>query len=415
MSSPPWGVSNTRRFTTGDTCTTRRSNSFEILRIDGTCTTRTITTGARPQLARFPADSNAWLHPDYQRFAPSRLGTHNQTDHDPIKTANVAQIDFYVDGLLKTRQVSDRQSGGQNYRGLMSVHPYQQPSSYVLYATGDHEVYVGTAQYAKNASGIVRRFVMGDDGRFHLESGYRKTIYMHSDGYLYYGQAPSNPRSLNGVFRYDGTHLIHLEDGKYMSVPRYGSAPYVDAGDQGNRSTWYMTDPNGKLVTPPASNRNAYWNDKLGDRETLYAFDQDADSALPPGTTHFVTKVPHGVVARYPNPGDSRASIFADYFGFPQTYEGIDKVIGWLARDHAAWLFRDGYYLFATSPDKLEVRTIGGKPVWEATLDRQRKWLVTTKPDLVKETFRILDNVWRDILDREDQSEGVEAGLFRHR
>lgn len=192
---------------------------------------------------------------------------------------------------------------------------------------------------------------MGEDGRLHLANDYRKVLRVGNNGYAYVGSIPP-ANSNNGGLEYDGQHLIHLEDRKYLTVGRSVYTPFVMSYDAGERSAWQLTKPNGKRAVLPPVNEFTHWG-KTGGRLQLYRFEKDPDSALPPTAQQFVYAVP-GIGYR------------GGFLGYASTIGPADvqRAAAWLGSHNAAWLFRDGLYLVAAGPATLEARTLDGVPRW---------------------------------------------------
>jgi hypothetical protein len=181
------------------------------------------------------------------------------------------------------------------------------------------------------------------------------------------------------------------------------STPFVTDYYAGDRSNWQLTDPAGIAVTPPASNKNTYYRETtVGTREQLYQFDQNPDSILPPGTTHFVTQVLL----------DPFLGNFSDYIKHLERVGTAEEAIESLASKNAAWIFRDGFYAVPTSPNQLEVRTLGGKAVWRATVNPNNGRESYESLGPTQSNFRINDDVWKDFQLRERESLELEDKLL---
>ncbi|MFM0671301.1 enterotoxin A family protein [Paraburkholderia sediminicola] len=367
---------------------------------------QTRTAGARPQLARFPMDSLAWQEPAYKPFSSPVTRNGLQIGVGPKQDPNLTQAEFYHDARVKIHQAAIRQSAAKDYLGPITLRAYGGQYPYMLYADGQDNLHVYSESYASGTSGSTRQFAMGEDGRFHFANDYNKVLRVGRDGYLYVGAIPTNSRSLNGVFRWAGTnpyHLIHVEDLKYLTLGKSVSTPFVTNYDAGNRSSWQLTDPRGNQVTPPASNKNSYFISTAGTREQLYEFDRDPDSVLPPGTTAFATLL---LVERF-------QGNFLDYMRYVQWSGGVDAVIESLAQNNVAWIFRDGFYAVATGRNRLEVRTLTGKPVWEATVNLNNgKESYRNLIGGISSNYKINDDVWSQLQFRQRERLELEDKLL---
>jgi hypothetical protein len=365
----------------------------------------TQTAGAQPQLARFPMNSPAWLESAYEPFSSAIMRQGKRIGSRPKQDPNLTQAQFHLDAALKVSQAAARQSSGKDYRGPMFLRAYGGEYDYILYSDGNDHPYVYSTDYASGVKGSTRQFTMGDDGRFHFANNYNKVLRVGNNGYLYVGSIPTDPRSLNGVFRLDGSnpfHLIHVEDSKYLNVGKTVATPFVAKDYDGYRSNWQLTDSHGNAVTPRASNRNSYYRQStVGNREQLYEFDKDPDSRLPPGTTHFVTRTL----------SDTREDDFRSYLRYVDRFGGANFVIQSLSNSNAAWLFRDGFYAVPVGPNLLEVRTLAGQPVWRATVNMNNGQETYETLGPVSSGFHIHDDVWKDLQSREEKRLELEDRL----
>ncbi|MFM0550682.1 enterotoxin A family protein [Paraburkholderia sediminicola] len=367
----------------------------------------TRTAGAQPQLARFPMDSPAWRWDAYKPFSSPVMENGQQMGIGPKQDPNLTQANFYVNARLKVHQAAARQAAHKDFHGPMTLKAYGgEGRPYILYADAKNNLYVYSAYYASSTPRNTRQFTMGDDGRFHFANDDSKVLRVGHDGYLYVGAIPTDPNNLNGVFRPAGInpfHLVHVEDSKYLTVGKSVATPFVTNYDAGNRSRWQLTDSSGSAVTPPVSNKNSHWSSTAGTREQLYKFDRDPDSMLPPGTTQFVTDPP----------GEFFHGNFMDYMKQVERAGGVKTVIDWLTSHNAAWIFRDGFYAVPTGPGGLQVRTLGGKPVWQATVDLSSGRGLYQNISQISSNFRISDDVWKDLQSRESERLDLERKLSR--
>ena len=344
---------------------------------------RTWTAGAQPQLARFPIDSAAWHEPEYKRFSA------------PTQEPNLAQAEFYVDTRLKVHQLAARQSAGKDYPGPMTLQAYGGNYPYILYADAGKNIWVYKKTYASNRPNSTTQFVMGEDGRFHFANNYNKVLRVERDDSLSVGTIPKEAHNLNGVFRLSGSnpfHLVHEENLKYLTVGLSWATPFLTDYDAGERSRWKLTDQRGAEVTPPAVNKNSYLHSTTGTPEQLYEFNQNPDSLLPPGTIHFMTE-------SWFEPFDGFN--FLNYANVARSTGALHTTISLLKSENAAWLFRDGFYAVPIGENQLEVRTLGGKPVWRATVNPETKLESYENLGPISSGFKISDDVWNDLRSRE--------------
>ncbi|MDR5756593.1 enterotoxin A family protein [Caballeronia sp. LZ035] len=366
------------------------------------------TAGAQPQLARFPLDSAAWRDAAYSpRVMTVRDG--GAFSHTPKVNPNLTQLAFYSDAIQTLAEADRRQAAHEEYRGPMTLHAYgggvDHPA--ILYADASDNVYVNwtyraSTRYASN----IKQFVMGSDGRFHYPREWNKSLRVGSDGYLYVGPVPSTP-SLNGVFRYFNGRLVHVEDGKFLTVGHSVYVPFVSATSDWSRSAWKLTDERGNKVTPPLSNLNTYgYASEIGTSAQLYRFDQRPESALPAGATHFVTQLPDRGLE----------GTFLDWIR--GTHREVADTIPWLERNNVAFLFRDGFYAVSVPPDAtgnsadtLQVRTLGGRLVYSTRRNPVTGNMDERQHSPVASNYSIRDDVWADIQARERQRERLRALL----
>jgi len=317
---------------------------------------QTRTSGAQPQLARLPVDSDAWREAPFKPFV--------STDDEAVgavrfkEDPNLTHALFYDAVWDKVRALNGLQSAGLDYRGPLRIHAYEagDVTNTQIFIDQYNAVQIDTQRMPyTQKSGARHDFAMGNDGRFHLIGNYDKVLRVGHDGYVFLGDTPSDANSLNGVFEHDGHHLIHQEDMKFLTTGLSSYTPFVDMVNHGARSDWHLHTADGKEVMPPRVNAHSFRASSAGDAKQLYAFYNDPDSALPRNATRFVTKVP-----------DNEYS--GGFLGY------VDKITpaqargaeAWLRSHNAAWLFHDGFYATADEPGVLEVRKLGGTPVWRA-------------------------------------------------
>ncbi|CAB3747705.1 enterotoxin A family protein [Paraburkholderia solisilvae] len=362
---------------------------------------QTRIAGAQPQLARFPIGSDAWRDGPYRAY----VSASDDTDVPRFRRdPNVAHAMFYDNAWQKVRDLQMRQAMGVDYRGPLTLQAYGGSRWRTHLFVDKRGNVLADSAYTRYAgrSGNRHEFRMGDDGRFHLSGDGRSVLRVGSDGYIYLGPVPGDPASLNGVFAYDGRHLIHQEDDKFLTIGKTVYTPFVTTDDCGSRSAWRLEQPNRRRAVPPQANLHTFRGMAEGTRQQLYEFECDPDAALPDNADHFVTRVPDN-----------------DYRGDFNAY--VDRITIRDARDaarrldteHAAWLFRDGYYAVPDGSGGLEVRTLGGTAVWRSAdavvggKDGMRQRL----PARTAASYRIGDDAWRLVLNREDRRARLIAML----
>lgn len=319
---------------------------------------QTQTAGAQPQLARYPVDSPGWNDKTHRPFMSRVSYGGKPAVARPNQDPNRTQAEFYDHARSQVKYLVERQARRLDYRGPVTLWGYGSSGWQTkLYADGHGGVLFDYSHHV-DVAGNTSQFIMGDDGRFHLASNNARVLRVDGNGYLYVGAVPSSPTNRNGVFAINGKHLVHAEDGKFLSVSNYSYYPFVSRQDRGSASEWDLTGFDGRAVVPPTVGVHTFWKSPVGDRRQLFEFAQNPDSALPAGTTRFVTQVPGA---------DSRDS-FRDYIN-TWTSRQVSKMSRWLARANAALLFNDGYYAVAIGLNRLEVRKLDGTPVWRVSID----------------------------------------------
>jgi Heat-labile enterotoxin alpha chain len=317
---------------------------------------QTSTAGAQPQLSRFPVNDGIWREDGYSAYVSGggRDGTALKFNEDP----NVTHALFYDAAWEKVRELNRRQEAGLDYRGALRLHAYSSSnqSNTQIYVDPQGYVQVNT-MYSSYATekGTKHDFAFGDDGRFHLVGDYNKVLRVGSDGYVCLEAVPSDPASLNDVFEYDGKHLAHQEDMKYLTTGRSVYTPYVAEYEEGSRSEWHLRTPDGKDANLPRASEHTFRNLIAGSAQLLYKFYCDPDAALPSVDTRFVTQVP----------GNQFTGNFLRYVNRITAEEARDAA-DWLRKQNAAWLFNDGFYAISSGPDVMEVRKLDGTAVWRA-------------------------------------------------
>jgi hypothetical protein len=325
---------------------------------------QTRIAGAQPQLSRLPIDDGIWREAGFSAYVSggSKSGDPLKFNEDP----NVTHALFYDAAWEKVRELNRRQADGLDYRGSLRLHAYgdADQSKTEIYIDSNNNVQVNTLYSSSStAAGTRHEFSFAEDGRFHLSGDHAKVLRVGADGYLFLGEVPSDPASLNGVFEYRDRRLIHQEDSKLLTTGLSVFTPFVDKENHGERSKWHLRSPDGTLVSPPVANVQSFRNHTSGTPQQLHAFYQDPDAALPPGITHFVTQIPHVQFS----------GNFLDHVQQFTSEEARDAA-DWLRKHNAAWLFDDGFYAVASGlsrgladgRDVMEVRRLDGTPVWRA-------------------------------------------------
>ncbi|GAB2896653.1 hypothetical protein GCM10027093_35470 [Paraburkholderia jirisanensis] len=345
---------------------------------------QTRTAGAQLQLARLPVASPAWREEGYNAW----VVMHDAGSGDTTvfrQNPNLVHAAFFDQAWENIRNLQDRQRAGLDYRGPLKVDAYGGGDISVtrlLVAAGEWPAVA--AKYSRYATDPASRheFTMGDDGRLHLANDHRKVLRIGGDGYAYVGSVPSGP-STNGVFEYDGLHLVHVEDRKFLTAGKSVYTPFVTSYDAGERSAWQLTKPDGKrAVLPPVHEYSL--TGKTGGRLALYRFENDPDSALPPGAQQFVYRVP-GIAY------DGNFVHYASWMGPEEVQQASD----WLGANNAAWLFRDGYYLVSPAPGKIEARTLDGATHWRASVTSEDRFGSFDSAADLSSNYRIGDDAWK--------------------
>ncbi|MDR5881457.1 enterotoxin A family protein [Caballeronia sp. LZ032] len=367
----------------------------------------TRTAGARPDLARFPNGDPPWGEALWRSYArPVKQGLET-VGWQPEGDQNLTQANFYAHSLGKIRIAEERQSCHLDYRGPTTLWAGDPPSAHsgiLLYVDGSGNVYDDYVyRSGPNRSDSVSQFRFSDDGRFHLANDTNRVLEVRSDGYVYTGPTPEGTGT-NGVFRYETGHLIHVEDGKYLSIGKFGYQPYVSATDLGRLSKWTLTDPGLHPVTPPAANTLTYHESNAGDSAALREFERDPDTALPPGFNGFVTRVPSI---------DSNA-LGGSIEDFVQNTGAVSapRIAEWLGRRHVALLLRDGTYLVPTPYGQLEAHRIDGMPTWRTTYDwteHAQNWQMLG--EFPPSRYSVPDDVWQLIQAQAARRDRMEKEL----
>ncbi len=273
-----------------------------------------------------------------------------------------------------------------SYGGKLLIDPQDGSEHNHLYVSKHDQAesmqtYVGNSGDDSNNTNV-RRFVYGEDGRFHDANDAQRTLGVDSDGNLLLGALPANQDSRNGVFRYENGRLIHAEDGKYLTCGGSQSKLTVTDKDYAGYSQWRLYGDNGERVSLPATTLDTFSAYPPEGRSKLIDFVKDPDSALPAGTNRFVTVVP-GMVA------DGK------WEGNEDKLKDAGKAAAWLNGRHAAWLFKNGYFGVASGPDALEIRRLDGARVGRLQSDPktgETKWI--TESAAPRSAFSVPDAIW---------------------
>ena len=370
---------------------------------------RTSMARAQAQLANFPVGSPAWSDDTHRPFATA-YPFENKQVYGPKQDPAQSNAEFYHRALSKIHDLTDRQAQGLDYRGPLKLRSEASGTNTRLYAyTPDGYIYSGIASsYGEAAKDS---FAIGDDGRFHLASDASKVLRIDSKGYAYLSSIPSDPNNTNGVFERVGVYLKHKEDGKYLTDGGMDKTAYVSAIPQDQYSNWDVLDSRGQRASLPVTNLYTYTDSNVANRTQLYEFEQDPDVALPQGATNFITHLPGA-------PAVDMSSVLRDHLtqSAPRDASGSSgasagSIAKALSQNNAAWLFRDGYYATAISPDRLEIRKLDGTPVWSADIDPKTGHATystvnpTSPASADKGYFRVSDSVWKRLSDEQDKIE----------
>jgi hypothetical protein len=355
---------------------------------------QTETAGRQPQLARFPIADDVWEKTGYRTLVSrSKKGRVTEFNEDP----NRVHAFFYDRAWAKVRNLEMRQVSGIDYRGPFSIEAYGggDANRTHLFISGSGWPYVASA-YKQSALDPQSRhmFTMGEDGRLHVADDYDKVLRVNGAGNVYLGAIPSNRSSTNGVFDRVGSHLIHREDDKYLTTGKSVWTPFVSATREGARSRWALRKPDGAAALPPTLNEHTFQG-KTGGQFRLYRFETDPDTALPVGTTHFVTKVPV-------SPYDGNFSGIQALM----TPADVRDVSAWLYARNAAWLFRDGIYLSSPAPGRLEGVTLDGLTRWRAAFDADFGTARFSSAQVIS-NYSIGNEAWRRIRQAESRHKSI--------
>ncbi|MBN3752052.1 heat-labile enterotoxin A chain [Paraburkholderia sp. Tr-20389] len=359
---------------------------------------KTQTAGARRELAGFSAENRTWGDTQHNPFA-SKMKRNGRTFYKPNEDPALTTARFIQHANAQVQNVVDQQSLRMDYTGPVHIKPYwrnnrgEGSTRLNFYSVGNGG-YPSVDSSTGAASEDELRF--GPDGRIHLARDYTKVLRIDSYGNAYIGDIPKDKNDLNGVFEYSSSAgtLEHLEDHKYLTEGKSAYTPFVsDLVPNGrspiDRQRWSIQNMQGRMATPTTP--LAAYNQKstAGSPATLREFEHNPDSALPRQATHFVTTVPGTIT----NPDNK----FLDYVAHIKPGEAT-RVNDWLRSHNAAWIFRDGFAAVSISKNTLEVRTIGGRPVWHVHIDPvTRKETYELLQNGIASNYWIRDPVWRQI------------------
>lgn len=365
---------------------------------------QTRTAGAQPQLSRFAAGNPAWSDSAHRPFATAQ-------QHDgkmiqaPKQEPNLTQASFYNHALEKIGYLNDQQARGLDHRGPVELVAHNgeygtlqanvhTPAGQVFSPNGPGNTDVTVTNSAADVGGF-HTFRMGDDGRFHTKVlGEDEVLRVSGNGYLYLDYAPQDPQSRNGVFRYSDNRLIHEEDHRVLTYSYAGYA-YVSSSDyDSSYSQWKLTDSSHNSYSPPKS-INLYYDNSAGSARTQYEFEKDPDSALPTGVTYFATHIPNV----------SETYLDTNEFVREATRDKQQQTAGWLNRNNAALLFKDGFYLTATSEHTLEVRNLQGNTVRSIQTDAPPQ----TGASDIKSNYLVADRTWARLQSEQEHRQKFET------
>lgn len=327
----------------------------------------TRTAGAQPQLAHFSVDDPIWTDDDHKSFV-SQTHRGGRLRYVPKENSVLASAEFYRRARDKIQYLDNQQAKGEDYRGSVYIKPFfnneDGKGETKLNFYNDNSYPSVDSAYSSNSQ---YKFSIGNDGRIHSARDYSKVLRIDEKGNAYIGSIPSDPANKNGVFAYypGSGGLQHVEDHKWLTEGISAFTPYVASpqarnGELAARQSWRLEKGKGDTVRPPTP-ASLFSDNSAGTRQQLYQFYQDQDTALPKGSTRFVTEL-HGTT--YSGSGDT--------FLQARTHiqpEDVRRINAWLAGHNAAWLFRDGLYAVPAASNELEIRNIGGTPIWRVSVD----------------------------------------------
>lgn len=369
----------------------------------------TRTSGAQPQLAHFLPDDPAWADSDHEPFV-SVVNIGGKVRYLPNEDPALTSAAFYRRALDKIHYAVSQMEKGEDYREPVHIKPYfnnndGKGGTKLNFHNGN-----GYPAVDFSDSGLSQyEFSFGDDGRIHSAHDYGQVLRIDKDGNAYIGSAPKDPTDLNGVFVYvrgvDG--LLHVEDRKWLTEGVFAVTPYVSPpqsrdGQLAARQSWRLENAERQAVFPPLP-MAAFVGNPVATSEQQYRLYLDPDSALPRGATHFVTEVPS---ADNPHRGqalvESQPSLRQDEAA---------RISAWLKSHNAAWLFRDGLMAISAAHGQLEIRTIGGTPVWRTRADPAGSHVLydSLQASSLKSTFKLPEPVWNRIIAQQSRYAELEG------
>ncbi|WP_157763794.1 enterotoxin A family protein [Paraburkholderia aromaticivorans] len=367
---------------------------------------QTHIAGAQPQLSGFAPDDPAWGDANRRPFVEARPAA-GRTVYATHEDPNLATARFYAHAKEKIRSLER----GESYLGPVSIRAKDDwfdgafgtlaagaifRSDGSTSFTGPDDSYVGVTS-PKRAKPDFGNLELAPDGRLQFTGDMLRgnVVRVGSNGRLYVDRRPVDANDQNGVFRYDNqSRLVHVPDGKWLTYGSDGHAYLTDDATpspfEALKTKWGMVDPAGRHVTPPLS-PSAFKDTDAGGASTLYRFERDPDSALPPEATYFVTDVP--ILSRYDTLGSWLDGVN------DQSSSAPGSLAKWLSDRNAAWLFPEGYYVFAPAPDRLEVRNLEGASKATLKLKSPGGPFVRTDAQPIHPDYRIPQSIWKRLED----------------
>lgn len=366
----------------------------------------TRTGGAQPQLAHFSPDDPAWNDDDHKPFVAQKSAGGN-TRYVPNEDPALTTAEFYRRSLDKVDYLADQLAKGEDYHEPVHIKPYFNNDD----GKGNTKLnfYNGNAYPSVDSASSVNsqyEFSFGDDGRIHSSHDDRQVLRIDGSGNAYIGSVPEDRASMNGVFVYDPDSggLLHVEDHKWLtegvaSYRPYVASPQARNGQLAARQSWRLENNKGQAVYPPLP-MAVFKDNPVATSQQQYQLYQDPDSALPTGSTHFVTEVP-GIA----NPGGAQA-----FMQSQPPVRDVAHLSNWLTARNAAWLFRDGLIATPAASGQLEIRTIGGTPIWRTSVDPVSHQLryESLQARALTSNFEIPEPIWMRIIAQQTRYTDLE-------
>lgn len=365
---------------------------------------QTRTSGARPELAHFAVDNPAWSDPEHAPFV-KEVSENGRTIYRPNQDPAAATVRFLTQAQNDLQRVEVSQEYHNEYRGPIIVKPVFHNNSGFVRLNFD----AGRVSVNSSSGNSDEQFYFGNDGRIHSTHNYNQVLRIDKNGDAYVGAIPEDPHSQNGVFAFVKSRalagfgaLFHKEDGKVLTEPYFAHTPFVeqppaDFWRLGPRQQWSLTDAAGHQVKPPTP-KSTFRGFNVGNEHLLYQFYLDPNTALPKGSTHFVTSAP-GV----------EAGTFKAYYSrrSPKTTHSDRDLYNYLSSHDAALLFREGYYATTYSSGQsepvLEVRRLDGTPVWRTKFTDTKGQVSEFYENLVDSNYSVPDETWQHVNNENDQ------------